>query len=190
MAAEVKRKPAAEHISSQNGEDGNIDKIRDIIFGTNMREYDSRFARLEENINREMERMRADAQQRTDALENYIKREVESLASRLATEQASRSDSLKELTEDIGKLAGNFDKRITQTTEDSARADSDLRQQILAQSKDLGEEMQRRQNDTLASLQREADTLRNDKTDRAALADLFTEVAMRLKGEFKLPKGD
>ena len=37
------------------------------------------------------------------------------------------------------------------------------------------------------ALKREADELRLLKTDRAALAALFTEVAMRLNDEFDLP---
>ena len=32
--------------------------------------------------------------------------------------------------------------------------------------------------------------LREDKTDRTALANLFTEVALRLKDEFQMPGTD
>jgi hypothetical protein len=32
--------------------------------------------------------------------------------------------------------------------------------------------------------------LRGDKTDRTALASLFTEMAMRLNGEFTFPAGE
>jgi hypothetical protein len=38
-----------------------------------------------------------------------------------------------------------------------------------------------------AKLAREAEELRNDKTDRAALADLFNELALRLNNQFRLP---
>jgi len=36
-------------------EDNNVDKIRDILFGGNMREYDKRFARLEDRLNAKSE---------------------------------------------------------------------------------------------------------------------------------------
>ncbi|MBV9959511.1 MAG: hypothetical protein JO360_13885, partial [Acidobacteria bacterium] len=39
----------------------------------------------------------------------------------------------------------------------------------------------------LAALEREAAELRTDKTDRSALAALFTELAMRLNNDFKIP---
>jgi hypothetical protein len=39
-------------------------------------------------------------------------------------------------------------------------------------------------------MDKETAELRDDKADRTALADLFTEMAMRLKGDFKLPDSD
>ena len=38
-----------------------------------------------------------------------------------------------------------------------------------------------------AALEKEGQDLRGSLTDRLALADLFTEVALRLKNEFKVP---
>jgi hypothetical protein len=51
----------------------------------------------------------------------------------------------------------------------------------------LSDEIRRRHDELSAKLAREADELRNDKTDRAALADLFTELALRLNNQFRLP---
>ena len=39
-----------------------------------------------------------------------------------------------------------------------------------------------------SALEHEAETLRADKTDRAMLADLFTELSLRLKDELELPE--
>ena len=36
-------------------EGANVDKIRDILFGSNMREYEKRFARLEERLTKSSE---------------------------------------------------------------------------------------------------------------------------------------
>ncbi len=38
-------------VAAQAG--GNVDKIRDILFGSQMRDYETRFARLEESLLRE-----------------------------------------------------------------------------------------------------------------------------------------
>ena len=47
--------------------------------------------------------------------------------------------------------------------------------------------IRRKHDEISAKLAREAEELRNDKTDRAALADLFTELALRLNNQFHLP---
>ena len=63
----------------------------------------------------------------------------------------------------------------------------DLRQQILEQHQQLSDEIRQKAEEILATLGREAQQLRSDKTDRSALAALLTEVAMRLNNEFHIP---
>ena len=55
------------------------------------------------------------------------------------------------------------------------------------QSTELNDEIRRKHDDLAAELAREANELRHDKTDRAALADLLTEMALRLNNQFRLP---
>jgi len=50
--------------------------------------------------------------------------------------------------------------------------------------------MVRRHNEIAATLDRRFQELRKDKTDRAALATLLQEVALRLNDEFQVPGMD
>src|SRR5262245_5515000 len=72
---------------------GNVDKIRDILFGSQMRDYEIRFARLEETVVKETSELRDSSRRRFDQLEQYIKREFETLESRLKAEREERSDA-------------------------------------------------------------------------------------------------
>lgn len=171
-------------------EDGNIDKIRDILFGSQSRDFERRFARMEERMSKEIADMRDETRRKLDALEDYIKGEVKSLTDRLVSEQNSRADAVKELAGELKDLSHNFDKKVTHINEQAAKAESDLRQQILSQSKNLSDEIQKRHNEQLASLERESTEIRDDKADRHALAELFTEMAMRLTNDFNLPSAD
>lgn len=168
-------------------EDGNIDKIRDILFGSQARDFDRRFSRLEERLIKDVNEMRDETRKKLDALEDFIKSEVKSLTDRLVSEQNSRLDATKELSNDLKELSHSFDKKVTQINEQSAKSESDLRQQILTQSKNLSEEIQKRHNESLSRLEREASEIREDKADRTAIANIFTEMAMRLTNDFKLP---
>ena len=81
-----------------------------------------------------------------------------------------------------------MEKKLSQLEEQLDSAQADLRAKILEQSKSLGNQIQKSQDELEAALEREAESLRNDKTDRAQLADLLTEMALRLKDELELPE--
>jgi DNA anti-recombination protein RmuC len=166
---------------------GNIDKIRDILFGVQMRDYEKRFARLEERLIKEASELRDDTRKRFDALELYVRQEFESLSGRVAAEQNARGDAVEALSLGITDTARAFEKKTAQMDEQTAKSQSELRQQILDQSRNLNDSIRQKYEELTAALQREAADLRTDKTDRSALAALFTEVAMRLNNDFKIP---
>ena len=168
-------------------EGGNIDKIREILFGGQMRDYTKRFARLEERLLKETADLRDDTKRRFDALEMFIKQELETLGYRLKVEQGERDESVQGLSRDLTNTSKALEKKLAQMDEQTSRGQSDLRQQILNQSKSLSDEIRQKYEELSAALEREAMELRTDKTDRSALAALFTEVAMRLNNEFKIP---
>lgn len=184
---------AAEHDEKNptNGElreGANVDKIRDILFGNNMREYEKRFARLEERLTKSSEALRDDLKKRFDSLESFMREELESLGTRLKAEKSERADALKELTRETRDNAKALEKKLSQLEEQLDSAHTELRTKILEQSKALGAQIQKTKDDLEASLEQEAETLRTDKTDRLQLADLFTEMSLRLKDEMELPE--
>jgi hypothetical protein len=179
-----------EEKTSGNGdvrEGANVDKIRDILFGSQMRDYDKRFVRLEERLAKAADALRDDLKKRFDSLESFVQQEVESLHQRLKTEKSERVDALKELTRESRDSSKSLENRLSQLDEHLAAAQGDLRSRILDQSKTLLAEIRKTHGDMETALEREAETLRNEKTDRATLADLLTEMALRLKDELELP---
>lgn len=169
-------------------EGANVDKIRDILFGNNMREYEKRFARLEERLTKSSEALREDLKKRFDSLESYVREELESLGTRMKTEKSERSEALKDLTRETRDNAKALEKKLSQLEEQLDSAHTELRTKILEQSKALGSQIQKSKDELEAALEREAEALRTDKTDRAMLADLFTEMSLRLKDELELPE--
>lgn len=166
---------------------GSVDKIREILFGIQMRDYEKRFARLEERLLKEASDLREETKHRFDSLELYIKHELEALGERVVAEQDSRVDSVEQLSKGVKETFRAVDKKTAQMDEHSARAQRELREQMLEQSKTLSNDLRQKYSELLAALEREATELRADKTDRSALAALFTEVAMRLNNDFKIP---
>ena len=164
-----------------------IDKVRDILFGVQMRDYDKRFARLEERLLKETSDLKDDVKKRLAALEQYVKQEVDALGERLSTEHAGRTDDVKDLGQQLRETSKTFEKKTAAMDDQSAKAQRELRQQLLEQQQRLTEEIQQRHHELLEALSRDAGELRDEKADRAALASLFTEMALRLSNQFHLP---
>ena len=168
---------------------GNLDKIRDILFGAQARDYERKFATLEEQLLKESADLRNDLKRRFDSLELYMKKEVEAITERVKTEQTGRVDALKDLSGELKDLAKGIERKTSQLEEQASKAQRDLRQQILDQSKNLSEEILEHRKELSAAQDQAVQQLRTEKTDRAALAALFMEASMRLNNEFKIPDG-
>jgi hypothetical protein len=164
---------------------GNLEKIREILFGAQVHDFEKRFTRLEEKLLKETSDARAETKKRFDSMEAFIRKEIESLVDRVKTEQGERSDAVKEISRDLRETAKNLEKKLVQLDEQATKGQRELRQQILDQSKSLSDEIRSRVKESAAVLTRELRELRAEKTDRAALAGLFTEAAMRLSGDMK-----
>ena len=159
---------------------GNLDKVRDLIFGGQMRDYDRKFARLEERLAKRPQTS-DELRKRLAGLEAYMKTEVESLSERLRVEQDGRTSADKDLGRELRDAGQQLDHRISQLDDFVARG-LRLRQQLRA-APGLGDDIRSRVEDVLVRLAHDAQELRSDKTDRKALAALLTEMAMRLNGD-------
>jgi Fe2+ transport system protein B len=178
---------AAADSNGEINESGNVDRIRNILFGPQMRDYDSRFQRLEERLARDAAELREDLQRRLVSLEAFMKGEVESMTNRVKTERTERLQALEKAGRELADTARSLELKISNLDEQSAKDIRDLRQQLLEQSKALSAEIKEKHDQMKASLENEAQQIRGAMTGREALAEMFTEVALRLKNDFRVP---
>jgi hypothetical protein len=170
-----------------DGGAGSLDKVREILFGSQARDYEKRFARLEERLIKESADLKDEMRSRMEALESFIKREIDSLSDKLKSELQDRKEADGELAREVKDLTKSFAKKTGQIDDQISKNQREAREQILDQSKKLSDEIRQKHEDLLGALEREASELRFDKTDRQALAAMFTELAMRLNNEFHIP---
>jgi gas vesicle protein len=173
--------------SSDDLNGGNIDKVRDILFGGQMRDYERRFARLDERLAQETAAMKEEVRRRLTALEQFVKQETESLADRIKAEQEERSDATKELARETRDAAKALERKAGQLDDQIGKVQREARQQILELHQRVSDDIQGRIEEVTSRFTRESAELRNDKTDRATLAALLTEMAMRLNDELSIP---
>jgi phage gp36-like protein len=169
--------------STDMGESHSLAKVRDILFGHQMREVERRFTRLEERLLKECADLRDETRKRLDSLETYIKKEVESIADRLKNEQVERGKAVKAVAEENKNITMSLEKRIAQFEEETANSQREVREQILNQSKSLQDDIRQKYEEIVALVQQESQQLRIAKTDRSSLATLFSELAIRLNSQ-------
>ena len=169
---------AAEEPSPEEG--GNVDKIRDILFGRQMVDYDGRFAKLEEKLNREAAALRDEVRSRMDTLDGYVRQEIETLTRKLETEKRERIDAVGDITREVRTDRERFAQRVDEIgsgTEDDVR---NVRQQLLDEASRIRESLQSKADDLVRALDQHVDTLQDQKADRRALAAMLADVAARL----------
>jgi hypothetical protein len=171
------------------GETGNLDQIRDILFGVQSRDLEKRISRLEDRLAKDTADLRDDIKRRLDALELYARTELEALGDRLKAEQGDRANAIDDVVRVISDTTRSLERQHSQSDEQSAKGQRDLREQILDRSKTLAEDLRRTSESLSSALERRFDTLEHEKADRTAVAALLSEMAMRLTSDLTFPTG-
>jgi hypothetical protein len=170
-------------------EDRKMDQVRDILFGSLMRDYDRRFQEMEARLRAEIERLEGEHGRRTAAIEERLDARAEKLAAQLRQESAARAAAIEDLdhrgSQALRTQRGELVAAIEQVESDLSRSDAREREALaqLQSSLDVAMRSLREEQST------ERDALRGEKLGREDLADMMAELSMRLRGTLDLPPG-
>jgi hypothetical protein len=160
----------------------NVDQIRDLIFGSQIKEFDEKFNRMDANIKSMHEEIRQGFQKAHEKLQRETERAMEVLEKKIdnlsVTTQKERTklkdlvDTLDEgLQEKIGLQKDEFDTKLKIMKENV----SDEHQNITALIKSTRDDLDR-------MLKSELSTLSDNKLSRESMAQMLLEVAMKIQG--------
>ena len=156
--------------NGHTAECGNIDRLRDVLFGAEMRDYDSRLQRLDEHLTTVVAEACAALQRRSEGLEKVVKREMELLTNRLKAERSERCVGIEKLVRSLAEVAKAFELRIENLDQDCAREIRDLHRQLSEESNALRTEIKKNREQVQVDLDREAEQIRGAITSRDRLA--------------------
>jgi len=162
---------------------GNLDKIRDILFGAQSRDTDARFGALEKRLSEEAEELRHELTKRFDALEHYMRREVSALGERLNVEQRERNMVATGLAEAQHAAVQAFNEKVGQLFNHVTDRHIEMQHQLHESSSTLGSQFKQAHEEMSAVFERALTELRSSKTDRASLAIMLAEMAHKLNHE-------
>jgi chromosome segregation ATPase len=158
-----------------SGSAENVDRIREILFGTQQREFEKKLSRMEERLSTEVNNLREESKKRFE---------------RIKAEQDERSEKHAQLSRELKEFAKQTEKRISHLDEQADKHQRDFRKQILDQGEGLAQEFRRQHQELKSAVDASLEELAGDKASRGALASLFTEMALRLNNEFNIPGAD
>ena len=170
-----------------------VDRIRDIIFGSQMRQYEQRFQRLvqqTELLGKQLEELRgALDQQRSD--QEARSREIQE---ELRQRHAELDNTL---SSQVTRLETSFGQKTAQMQDEFRQALNELRTQAFSRMDQQGTDVEARMRRLAADMRQQDQALQSEfaaalaaledaKTDRLNLGDLLVEMGMRLKQQASL----
>ena len=154
-----------------------VDKIRDILFGNQMQDYDRRFSEMEERFLQRFKDLESETARSLSAFESNTKKHLDSLAHQFREEKDQRAEADKENERALREQGQAMEKRIRQLSDQVSQLDSDFSDRLTRETQALHEEIKQKNTDMRQTIEKMFAELSNVKTDRTLLASLFVEVA-------------
>ena len=148
-----------------------VEQIRDILFGRQMNVYEERFSQLERRMLVATEVLRQEIKERLDALDAYIREEVDGMGRRVTQERDIRTVAVEELIASVRQHRDTLGKRMDGVEEATIEVAEALREQETLETRT--DDLRRRLDDNLG-------VLRSQKSDYQTLATLLADMAARL----------
>lgn len=179
-----------------------VERIREIIFGPKMRDYEQRFeavtrdlGRLQQELDhlseqltakdtaqgKNLQGLRQELRQTGSDLRKELKAEIGRVGAQLTEQNAAQAANLQTLRQELHQAD---DDLLSQVKTDLEELVAQMAEQDATQKTNLGnlrQELRKADADLREELRQIAQRLTDDKTDRSTLGELFIELGGHLK---------
>jgi hypothetical protein len=166
---------------------GNIDQIRDILVGSQLRDYENRFAQIESEVNL----LHQDLQDRIEEVKSSLSSQLQASLEALDKRLKAFTTKMQEETTDLQQQNDRLGRRLQSTFEELDRAFEDKTSAIdgrLSESRDkLQEDLRTLRSQIFEELEGRISALHDNKLERESMAEMLFELGMRLKGQDVVP---
>ncbi|MDR1709347.1 MAG: hypothetical protein LBS70_06460 [Candidatus Accumulibacter sp.] len=191
---------------SQGIETAPMEQVRELLFGSQLKDMETRYQRQEERFQREMADSRDALKTRLDSLENFMKSEIASLLHRLKGEEEERAEVIKaeqrergenlkaeqrergeavaKLTQDLAAATEAFERKLAKLSSTLDNTERELRQLLQSESGALSAKVDEKYQDALKALSRASSDIRGDMMYRSSFSTMLTEMAVKLSGQW------
>ena len=161
----------------------NVDQIREILFGNQIRAVDDRFGKVEKRMSKERENLKKALEKRISELEKLLDQFRDNAGDLLNRESAERDAGLNEVTKSLQTFRLDAENQLAEMQSDFNNEMKQAREELLAVQKSLVKELTSLE----TSQTKRSKQLDESKVDRGELAGFLSDIANRLSPSKKKP---
>lgn len=161
---------------------GNIDQIRDIIFGAQLREYDNRFDKIDSDLSMMQQDIQARIEQVRTVLSTEMRTAFDSLEKKIKSITLNTQEESADMRQQIDRINRKFSSSIEALDEAIDNQTGSIRDELSQTRERLSEETRILKTQVFEELDRRFSMLREVKVSRDDMAEILFELGMRLKG--------
>ncbi|MDH3534448.1 MAG: hypothetical protein OER87_01715 [Gammaproteobacteria bacterium] len=161
----------------------NVDKIRDILFGNQMRDFDRKFSLLEKNLSDDLAAIRKESSLQIESLKSFIESEIEILGSKLLGEEKSRIEKMDGLDASVNNNVKQLDKKIGDLVKSMDKSSREINQKILKQSQGFSKEISDQIIEIRERMERDRVALSSAKVDKLTLSEVLNSLAIQINSD-------
>ncbi|QKQ75439.1 hypothetical protein [Nostoc sp. TCL240-02] len=167
---------------------GNIDQIRDIILGTQLREYENRFSKLESDISLLQQQMRSHIDQLKSNFSAELKAGFEALDKKLKSLNLTTQEETLDLRQQVDRLNKKFSSSVQSLDETLDSQTTSIRDEIFQTKVKLQDDVTVLRDLILEEIDRRFSQLTDTKVSKDDMAETLFALGMRLKETEFIPK--
>lgn len=160
---------------------GDIEKVRDILFGKYVSSFEERFAQLEQRLEADVESLKDRLSDKIESIDEAVNQSLKKLDTQLEKEKSHRDNELRELQNAIAEAETAL-KHSINVMEDQANQDlASVRASIEESHQELLDQTLSVQATLVGEIEAQKQELEGDKVSRQTLALMLDEVAVKLR---------
>ncbi|MCF2145071.1 hypothetical protein IQ276_001115 [Desmonostoc muscorum LEGE 12446] len=167
---------------------GNIDQIRDIIFGTQLRDYENRFSKLESDISLLQQQTRSHVEQLKSNFSAELKAGFDAVEKKLKSLNITTQEETLDLRQQVDRLNKKFSSSVQSLDDALDSQTTSIRDEIFQTKAQLQDDVTALRDLILEEIDRRFSQLTNTKVSKDDMAETLFALGMRLKETEFIPQ--
>ncbi len=160
----------------------NVDQIRDLIFGNQIKDFEAQFNKIHDKIQVMEEKMTKAFDESHSKLQKETERALEVLEKKIDNLSSSTQRERTKLKELIDSTDENLHEQLSNQKDEFATKLKIMKENVADENKKMTERMTAMQKEIQATLEKGLAGLSDDKLSRDSMAQMLLDVAMKIQG--------